>query len=462
MNGEGEASPENVTRKEEGAAATASENSGEALKKGPWTAAEDIILVEYVKTYGEGNWNSVQKKTGLARCGKSCRLRWTNHLRPNLKKGSFSAEEERLILQLHSKLGNKWARMAAQLPGRTDNEIKNYWNTRMKRRIRQGLPLYPQPDEAPVLPNLNQFNQNVNYCDNMISYDISSPGSQALSSPGGQALPSPGSQALSSPGSQAPLSSPHSPIPTYPSPLSGFRSMSLSSQVSLPIHNSVPILSSSLHKYKRFRPNNVLTLPFLSPTTSRPLMGHSVMPQSNPVSPMPVDPLNFEYHRSAVPQTQFVHSAPVSPMASIQVQHELPSVQSFITLDDVIAGASVSNNGLLDTLLQEAQAMNSEYGGSGGEHSKGLSLNKEDMSQLNAAQDDLSSILQAVNSVIPLHDLCKNGDISSGQSPSIAEVPLGFDDQQLPSSFPVVSSTNPEWTSSCSCSCSWSNMPGIC
>ncbi|KAG0478994.1 hypothetical protein HPP92_013713 [Vanilla planifolia] len=85
-----------------------------AMKKGPWTAAEDAILLDYVRKYGEGNWNAVQKNSGLQRCGKSCRLRWANHLRPNLKKGSFSPEEEALILQLHARLGNKWARMAAQ------------------------------------------------------------------------------------------------------------------------------------------------------------------------------------------------------------------------------------------------------------------------------------------------------------------------------------------------------------
>ncbi|KAF4382662.1 hypothetical protein F8388_015490 [Cannabis sativa] len=116
---------------------------GAGLKKGPWTTSEDAILVEYVRKHGEGNWNAVQKNSGLARCGKSCRLRWANHLRPNLKKGSFSPDEERIIIELHAKIGNKWARMASQLPGRTDNEIKNYWNTRMKRRQRAGLPLYP-------------------------------------------------------------------------------------------------------------------------------------------------------------------------------------------------------------------------------------------------------------------------------------------------------------------------------
>lgn len=85
------------------------------LKKGPWTSAEDEILKDYVKKHGEGNWNAVQKHSGLLRCGKSCRLRWTNHLRPNLKKGPFSEEEEELIVELHSKMGNKWARMATHV-----------------------------------------------------------------------------------------------------------------------------------------------------------------------------------------------------------------------------------------------------------------------------------------------------------------------------------------------------------
>ncbi|XP_038690910.1 transcription factor GAMYB-like isoform X2 [Tripterygium wilfordii] len=116
---------------------------GVFLKKGPWTSTEDAILIDYVKKHGEGNWNAVQKQSGLLRCGKSCRLRWANHLRPNLKKGAFTQEEEQLIIELHAKMGNKWARMAAHLPGRTDNEIKNYWNTRIKRCQRAGLPLYP-------------------------------------------------------------------------------------------------------------------------------------------------------------------------------------------------------------------------------------------------------------------------------------------------------------------------------
>ncbi|KAK6919356.1 hypothetical protein RJ641_015260 [Dillenia turbinata] len=151
-------------------------SSGKALKKGPWTVAEDAVLIEYVKKHGEGNWNAVMKNSGLQRCGKSCRLRWANHLRPNLKKGSFSPEEERLIIELHAKLGNKWARMAAQLPGRTDNEIKNYRNTRMKRRQRAGLPLYPQDiqKEAAVFRSLQQQQQQQNQNSSSPSPSLSS------------------------------------------------------------------------------------------------------------------------------------------------------------------------------------------------------------------------------------------------------------------------------------------------
>ncbi|XP_071706983.1 transcription factor GAMYB-like [Rutidosis leptorrhynchoides] len=130
------------------------------LKKGPWTSAEDAILVDYVNKHGEGNWNAVQKHSGLSRCGKSCRLRWANHLRPDLKKGAFTPEEERRIVELHAKMGNKWARMAVELPGRTDNEIKNFWNTRTKRRQRAGLPIYP-PDICMQTLNENHHNQNM-------------------------------------------------------------------------------------------------------------------------------------------------------------------------------------------------------------------------------------------------------------------------------------------------------------
>ncbi|KAG6506280.1 myb-related protein 308-like [Zingiber officinale] len=103
--------------------------------KGAWTKEEDDRLVAYIRAHGEGCWRSLPEAAGLLRCGKSCRLRWINYLRPDLKRGNFSGEEDGLIIKLHSLLGNKWSLIAARLPGRTDNEIKNYWNTHIKRKL---------------------------------------------------------------------------------------------------------------------------------------------------------------------------------------------------------------------------------------------------------------------------------------------------------------------------------------
>ncbi|KAM7528503.1 hypothetical protein LguiB_031913 [Lonicera macranthoides] len=194
------------------------EGSNSMLKKGPWTSAEDAILVDYVNKHGEGNWNAVQKHSGLSRCGKSCRLRWANHLRPDLKKGAFTPGEEHRIIELHAKMGNKWARMAAEhydaydlklilcekldgqnhtrnqykslnhdvgggKGGRTDNEIKNFWNTRIKRRQRAGLPIYP-PDicsraliDSQKIHNMSTFSNGNNTLDpkNFPTYNLDIP-----------------------------------------------------------------------------------------------------------------------------------------------------------------------------------------------------------------------------------------------------------------------------------------------
>ncbi|KAM3226474.1 hypothetical protein ACQJBY_058871 [Aegilops geniculata] len=94
------------------------------LKRGPWTAEEDMTLVAHIEQHGHSNWRALPKQAGLLRCGKSCRLRWINYLRTDIKRGNFTSEEEEAIIQLH-----------ARLPGRTDNEIKNVWHTHLKKRL---------------------------------------------------------------------------------------------------------------------------------------------------------------------------------------------------------------------------------------------------------------------------------------------------------------------------------------
>ncbi|KAK9925085.1 hypothetical protein M0R45_033426 [Rubus argutus] len=107
----------------------------EGVKKGPWTPEEDIILVSYIQEHGPGNWRAVPTNTGLLRCSKSCRLRWTNYLRPGIKRGNFTDHEEKMIIHLQALLGNRWAAIASYLPQRTDNDIKNYWNTHLKKKL---------------------------------------------------------------------------------------------------------------------------------------------------------------------------------------------------------------------------------------------------------------------------------------------------------------------------------------
>ncbi|GKV29315.1 hypothetical protein SLEP1_g38252 [Rubroshorea leprosula] len=105
------------------------------VKKGPWSAVEDLMLTSFIQKHGHQNWRALPRQAGLLRCGKSCRLRWINYLRPDVKRGNFTREEEDTIIRLHEILGNKWSKIASHLPGRTDNEIKNMWNTHLKKRL---------------------------------------------------------------------------------------------------------------------------------------------------------------------------------------------------------------------------------------------------------------------------------------------------------------------------------------
>ncbi|KAG6475009.1 transcription factor MYB36-like [Zingiber officinale] len=134
------------------------------VKKGPWSPEEDTKLKEFIDKNGTGgNWIALPQKAGLKRCGKSCRLRWLNYLRPNLKHGEFSEEEDRIICNLFAAIGSRWSIIASQLPGRTDNDIKNYWNTKLKKKLlgitstsqRKTKPQQPaDPDQHLLFPSI--------------------------------------------------------------------------------------------------------------------------------------------------------------------------------------------------------------------------------------------------------------------------------------------------------------------
>ncbi|CAI9090257.1 OLC1v1024990C1 [Oldenlandia corymbosa var. corymbosa] len=359
-----------------GSSSSLSSTSRQTMKKGPWTAAEDAILMEYVKKHGEGNWNAVQRNSGLMRCGKSCRLRWANHLRPNLKKGAFSSEEENLIVQLHAKLGNKWARMASQLPGRTDNEIKNYWNTRLKRRQRAGLPIYP----LEIRPN--NYHQEIPQINNIIPSSSSS----LISLLSNNNSHGHGQKSYSSPMSIFDLfhtsSQPamHHPPPPPPSSQDLLNSSSSSSSfLTKTNHNGLALsLSSSV---------NSLFSPAPSPASFAFNNHNQGLSQSLPMPPLQFGHLDFGLHSRPFSGSSF-ESQDGKGLSS---ETELPSIQSLVqvktsttttgssgTEDYMIATSSGdfddrdrnettatmegfsqnnSNSGLLGDLLGESQAL---------------------------------------------------------------------------------------------------------
>ncbi|KAL6990345.1 hypothetical protein U1Q18_048697 [Sarracenia purpurea var. burkii] len=315
-------------------------SSAQEMKKGPWTAAEDAILVEYVRKHGEGNWNAVQRNSGLQRCGKSCRLRWANHLRPNLKKGAFSPEEERLIIELHSKLGNKWARMASQLPGRTDNEIKNFWNTRLKRLQRAGLPIYP--NDIPPL------------------YDQTRPNSTS---------PPPFSSLLSSSSSSNCSNSPFDPF-NFPAIANPFQPATGSS-----------FLSNSHHRFKLFNDNgsnrSFVGLPL---TSSSSLFNPRYQRELSPAYQNQIQFKSAEFGDAAA--TTMGGSGFFSPVGLVPdgMETELPLIQPPVLAvgppdssgsnggdymmeapsdaDEYCSTApQVVNSGLLDALLEESKTL---------------------------------------------------------------------------------------------------------
>ncbi|KAG2238322.1 hypothetical protein Bca52824_092420 [Brassica carinata] len=137
-----------LTRKLSSSSSSSSwkEKKETTLVKGQWTSEEDRIVIQFVEKYGLRKWSHIAQVLP-GRIGKQCRERWHNHLRPDIKKETWSEEEDRVLIQFHKEIGNKWAEIAKRLPGRTENSIKNHWNATKRRQFskRKCRSKYPRP-----------------------------------------------------------------------------------------------------------------------------------------------------------------------------------------------------------------------------------------------------------------------------------------------------------------------------
>ncbi|AES70376.1 transcription factor MYB97 [Medicago truncatula] len=491
------------------------------LKKGPWTTGEDTILIDYVTKHGEGNWNAVQKNIGLNRCGKSCRLRWANHLRPNLKKGAFSHEEEKIIVELHAQFGNKWARMAALLPGRTDNEIKNYWNTRIKRRQRQGLPLYSDEHDRPntpttpsqcvtptgtnpnnITPKFEFFNQNHH------QYQQQQQQHQHLHplSPTPTHHQSPLSSPLQHRQQRQHSYSPHTFIETSPTPLS-----SSPSPLSFTFQRPAPLLSTPF-RFKRYRssPNFSLQVPSVTQNCASLHDPSLTSHQDSFRFPIQYNSSFSQYFHSPMFESDQGVSSSSLPFST---KLELPSNQySRLSSEQDVNVNNIefndpnsfqtNNSGLMGDLLMEAQTLAS------GQNSKKrnyLSLNegndmfngfqslddfplsslywssnsgqkpKEEAPDLSKfMNDDISTMLTMMpSSTMQIQDWNNNNnnnasEVTNVQSSSgvvMADENFGLDIKPIASLFPLTNTTNnsnDDNNSENNSFYTWGNLPELC
>ncbi|KAJ0046136.1 hypothetical protein Pint_04109 [Pistacia integerrima] len=515
-------------------------DGGVQLKKGPWTATEDSVLTEYVRKHGEGNWNAVQRNTGLARCGKSCRLRWANHLRPNLKKGAFSPEEERLIVELHAQLGNKWARMAAQQLNhpQSSQSHHSYHSTPSTPTTPNSASFsFHTTHTTPNTPNASHHHHHSYhnhpypppcYSRSQTPNPLSptppqlSPSLQSSTFPTLSLFDSTNGHHSNHPNSNAnmnnPFNMPRTP-PILQNPIRFKRIHPDSNNINNNPSNNNQNMENIHNNMNMSYQNNNFSLPF-SPQFLRNSSSPMLIPQStnsnnnninsnnhnNPFSnnskllshpsfssiPVNFNAQNSSLYRSPVEKDGFLSN----DSGSFSLKPELPSSQALsqqngngeMNFDNEKLSVSSSGSGLLEDLLEEAQAMASNYGdgsrrlsgvgsiedenkrefGGFNQWSDSNSLNlssgmkakeENEPGQMNT-HEDLSKFLNVIPSMQVPEWYNDCGEASNCQSSVVTDDNIGLEMQQIASLFRGDSNTG--HVRSNQGSCSFDNFPGIC